>query len=98
MPSSSQPIRSLESLREYVVTTLCDHDLLELGAFPVTERILIRNGKPCGIFFCLYGPRAVKLTAIWETERNSILFYSSTGERFHKTQLAEITEWEPALL
>ncbi len=44
---------------------------------------------PCGIFFCLHGPRDVRLTAIWETERNTILFYGATGERLHKTQLAE---------
>jgi hypothetical protein len=27
------------------------------------------------------------LTAIWETDSNTILFYSSRGERFRKTQL-----------
>jgi hypothetical protein len=29
----------------------------------------------------------VKFSAIWETERNMVLFYSSSGERFQKTQL-----------
>lgn len=47
----------------------------------MTERILVRGGNPCGIFFCVHGPRSVKLTAIWETERNTILFYGSAGER-----------------
>jgi hypothetical protein len=27
------------------------------------------------------------LTAIWETDGNTILFYGSRGERFRKTQL-----------
>ena len=87
MPSSSQRIHNLEGLKQFVVTTLCNHDQLEIGAFPVTQRILVRSGKPCGIFFCLHGPRSVKFTAVWETERNTVLFYGSTGERFMKTQL-----------
>jgi hypothetical protein len=29
----------------------------------------------------------VKFIAIWETERNRVLFYGSNGERFHKAQL-----------
>jgi len=54
----------------------------------MTEQVLLRCGKPCGIFFCLYGPRAVKFTAVWENEQNRILFYGPTGERFHETRLA----------
>ncbi len=53
----------------------------------MTERILTRSGKPCGIYFSLHGPRSVKLTAIWETEKNTVLFYASTGERFGRTSL-----------
>ena len=55
----------------------------------MTERILMRAGKPCGVYFCLHGPRATKFTAIWETERNQVLFYDASGERFQKTQLLE---------
>ena len=87
-------IYSLEELREYVNETLCEHYELQIDAFEMTERILRRAGKPCGIFFCLHGPRAVKFTAIWETDRNCILFYGPTGERFQKTQLAEAPELE----
>ena|SRR3989339_1218440 len=82
-----QQIRSLNELRGYVSDTLCEHNQLQHDAFEMTERVLHRGGKPCGIFFCLHGPRAVKFTAIWETERNQILFYGSTGERFQRTQL-----------
>jgi len=86
-----QPVRipHLNGLREYVYETICRHEQLELGAFQMTERILLRGGRPCGVHFCLHGPRSVKVTAIWETIRNTILFYGSTGERFHKTQLTE---------
>jgi hypothetical protein len=80
-------INDISDLRDFVHTTLCQQNELELGIFPFSERILVRGGRPCGIFFCLYGPRSVKFTAIWETERNSILFYGSSGERVLKTQL-----------
>jgi hypothetical protein len=80
-------ISDLRSLRGYVHQTICEQNELEVGAFAMTERILVRAGKPCGIYFCLHGPRSVKLTAIWETDRNTILFYGSSGERQMRTQL-----------
>ena len=54
----------------------------------------MHGGKPCGMFFCLHGPRSVKLTAIWETQRNTVLFYGSSGERFHKIQLMQAPQLE----
>jgi hypothetical protein len=89
MFTSCPVIQNLDQLREYINKILCEHNQLETNAFPLTERILIRGDRPCGIFFCLHGPRAVKLSAIWETQRNLVLFYGSTGERFHKIQLVE---------
>ena len=50
----------------------------------MTERILLRGGKPCGIYFRLHGPRATQFSAIWETDRNQILFYGSGGERIER--------------
>src|SRR5687768_7243153 len=82
-------IDNLTELRNYVHQTICDQNELELDAFQITERILVRGRKPCGIFFCLHGPRSVKLTAIWETDRNSVLFYNSSGERVLKTVLVQ---------
>ena len=80
-------IENLSDLRQFVHSTICHQNQLEFGAFRMTERIMTRRGKPCGFFFCVHGPRSVKLTAIWETESNSILFYGSAGERLHKAQL-----------
>lgn len=74
-------IEDLDGLRHYVHQTICHYNELEINVFDVTERVLIRKGRPCGIFFCLHGPRSVKLTAIWETDRNTILFYGSAGQR-----------------
>ena len=84
-----QQLHSVNDLREYVNTIICDHYQLQEGVFSITERLLLRGGKPCGIYYCLHGPRATKFTAIWETERNQVLFYGCQGERFLKIQLIE---------
>jgi hypothetical protein len=89
MLTQVQQIDSMDSLREYVIATICDQYQLQFGAYPMTEKTLLRAGKPCGIYFCLHGPRATKFSAIWETGHNQILFYGSGGERFQKTQLVE---------
>jgi len=98
MSADSLQIQNLSVLRNYVHYTLCEQNELELGAFEITERILVRSRKACGIYFCLHGPRSVKLTAIWETERNTILFYASSGERTGKTQLVAAPKLENASL
>jgi hypothetical protein len=95
MLTSIREVYSLEELRDYVNETLCEYHQLQIDAFEMTERILRRAGKPCGVFFCLHGPRTIKFTAIWETDRNCILFYGPTGERFQKTQLVEAPSLEP---
>lgn len=98
MLANSLQIQDLNDLRNYVHHTLCEQNQLEPGAFEVTERILVRGRRPCGVFFCLHGPRSVKLTAIWETERNTILFYGSSGERTHKDHLVQAPKLTPAVI
>jgi hypothetical protein len=93
---SLQHIESIHDLRDYVNTTICNHCQLQEGAFSMTERILLRGGKPCGMYFCLHGPRATKFTAIWESDGNQVLFYGSRGERFLKTQLLDAPTLESA--
>lgn len=97
LANDSLQIRDLCDLRQYVHHTLCEQNELEPGAFDVTEKILVRGQRPCGIFFCVHGPRSVKLTAIWETDRNTILFYNSSGERTHKTRLLQAPKLVEAL-
>jgi hypothetical protein len=89
-------LKGLSDLRQYVYATLCNHHDLVVGAFPMSERILVRSGRPCGVYFCLHGPRNVRLTAIWETDRNSILFYGPGGEKLSKTQLTPVAALVPA--
>jgi hypothetical protein len=78
---------SLEELRDYVNQTLCSREHLEPNAFPLSERLLVQRDKPCGMYFCLHGPRAVKFTAVWDAVRNLVMFYGATGERFQTTRL-----------
>jgi hypothetical protein len=89
-------MQDLEDLRDYVSETICEQNELEPGADHMTERILVRAGRPCGIFYCLHGPRSMKLTAIWETDRNTVLFYDSVGERLDKIQLSQAPSLESA--
>ena len=96
MSTRFQQIDAIHDLREYIIVTLCEHYQLQIGAFQMTERMLVRGGKPCGIHFCLHGPRSMKFSAIWETDHNQILFYGSRGERFQKTQLVEAPRLERA--
>ncbi len=89
MMADNHQIKNLTDLRNFINETICENEQLEPGAFPMTERVLLRSGIPCGIYFCIHGPRSVKFTAIWETDRNSILFYGSDGQRTTRTQLAQ---------
>ena len=97
MSAKSLQLDNLKDLRNYVHETICQLNELRVGAFEFSERILVRGQEACGIFFCLHGPRSVKLTAIWETDRNTILFYSSSGERVCRTQLVQAPALTPAL-
>lgn len=96
MCQSDCQLNNLNELRNYVYETLCLRDNLEPGAFHMSEQVLIRAGKPCGMHFCLHGPRAVMISAIWETKQQTILFYDSTGVRFQRTQLTKLRDLEPA--
>ena len=87
MSDNSPRLETLDHLRNFVYQFLCDFIQLEPGEFRMTEQILTRGGQPCGTVFCLHGPRRMQLTAIWETDQNTILFYNSGGERIHRVRL-----------
>jgi len=89
MSSSSNEIKTIDQLREFVYLTLCEYGHFEPGAFPMSEHILLRSGDPCGMHFCLQGPREVRVSAIWETDGNGVFFYGSDGRRFRKIQLVD---------
>ena len=70
-----------EHLREVIHQTLCDIGQLESSQFPLNERPLTRGGAPCGVLFSVSGPRQVTLTAVWDTMKNKLFLYDSSGNR-----------------
>lgn len=86
--TTTNSVGSLSDLKYFVYQTLCrDHELL-LNEFPTTETILKRgNSDPCGMMFCLHGPREVKISAIWERRTNRVLFYGPNGKRYQQVEL-----------
>jgi len=68
-------------LRQFVQQKLCEIGMLELDQFPMTERKVVKAGQTCGVYFCLHGPRSVKLTAIADFENKSLIYYGSDGVR-----------------
>ena len=80
---------TLDDLRRHVHQALCAHDQLDPGQAPLFEGMVVRRGRPCGLFFHVQGPRLLKSYALWAGEENRILFYNSGGERYAELRLAE---------
>jgi hypothetical protein len=78
-----------DDLRRHVRETLCRHDQLDPTNTPMNQALILRKGRPCGLFFQVQGPRLLKTYAVWAGEENRILFYDSTGMRFAETRLSD---------
>ncbi|MEN1678261.1 MAG: hypothetical protein AAGJ46_01610 [Planctomycetota bacterium] len=77
----------LDEVRDFVKKTLCSRDNLEVGAFAISETPVHRGSAVCGVYFCLHGPRLLRLTAIWDRETGVVLCYGPRGERFLTARL-----------
>jgi hypothetical protein len=80
---------TFEDLRRYVRDTLCAHDHLDPAHTPLRQGVIMRSGRPCGLFFQVQGPRLLKTYAVWAGDEDRILFYDSTGLRFAETRLCD---------
>lgn len=60
---------------------LCEIGHLVPDQFPMTQREVVRGGKTVGVYFCVHGPRSVKLTAICDFARRVVVFYGTDGLR-----------------
>jgi hypothetical protein len=78
---------TLDELRTFVHTTLCDKENLLADQFLLRELPLVTRGKPSGIQFTVKGPRSIRLGAIWASDQNMINFYDTQGERYLKVKL-----------
>lgn len=82
-------LATLEELRGHVHQILCGHDNLEPAETPLLQSVILRRGRPCGLFFQAQGPRLLKTYAIWAGDEGRILFYTCSGDRFAETRLSE---------
>ena len=80
---------TLEDLKNHVHHKLCEPDSLDPAQTPLQHAVITRQGKACGLFFQVQGPRQLKNYAVWAGEENRILFYNSVGERIGETCLSE---------
>ncbi len=81
-----------QRLRRLVYEVLCESNQLKASCYPMTETPVFRRGNPCGILFCLYGPRLLRLTAIWDFTANQLVFYNAAGERYLAIQAPDCPE------
>ncbi len=81
MPRESLQSERVEQVRALVREELCQRNQLERHAFQMTEKVVLKQGKLCGLFFCIHGPRSVRLTALWDVSREAIILYDSLGRR-----------------
>ncbi|MEM9646470.1 MAG: hypothetical protein AAF989_15875 [Planctomycetota bacterium] len=80
----------LKQLTQMVEKQMCEVGHLEPDQFPLTMRDVIRSGRKCGIYFCLHGPRSVKLTAICDFQSKSVMYYGVDGIRVEKMELPRL--------
>ena len=89
-PGEHQPkmiqLPTFEELRRFVLDILCARADLD-NSSPLMESTIFRQGQPCGIEYLLFGPRSVRLSAIWEGPTQRILFYDHNLERFQVTSV-----------
>ncbi len=82
-------IRTIDELRFFVQTTLCQKENLLLEQSKLRQAPLVKQGKLCGFQFSVQGPRQVRLGAVWASDHNDIYFYDTRGNRYHKVHLPE---------
>lgn len=75
-----------------VYDLICRANGLRAGTHPMSVAPVNRAGEPCGAFFCVYGPRHVRLTAIWDCKTNKVLVYGPSGERIRESQFSDSIE------
>jgi hypothetical protein len=87
MHSTVKDVHTLDELRQFIHQTLCEKENLLVHQFRMTEARLTCGNGPCGLQFCLHGPRNVRLVAIWVANQNVVYLYDANGARYAKLRL-----------
>jgi hypothetical protein len=82
-------VPTVEALRNHVLDVLCHHDSLDPAQTPLSQAVIFRRNRPCGLLFEAQGPRLLRTFAVWAGEEDRILFYDSNGARFAESRLAD---------
>jgi len=80
---------AVEELAEFVHSVLCAKDALDMTQTPLFRTPLRRRGRVCGLVFHVEGPRLLRTSAVWSSDDACIIFYDSSGLRFHEVDLSE---------
>ncbi|MBL4883990.1 MAG: hypothetical protein JKY95_05580 [Planctomycetaceae bacterium] len=82
-------------LEQYVHQVLCQKENLIPEQFPLETRTLQRVEKFCGLEFTLYGPRQIRLGAVWAADVNTLYLYDARGRRYETVKLKRRPVAEP---
>ena len=77
----SHPTIAFDQFRLHIEEQLCRIGQLESGQFPLTSREMFRGGESCGFYFCIHGPRSVKLVAVYDRRKQKTIYYGTDGVR-----------------
>ncbi|WP_439630793.1 hypothetical protein [Gemmata sp.] len=89
MPQAVVACAALEDLTAFVRKVLCERDSLDPEQTPLFRTPLRRGGRTCGTVFHVEGPRLLRTSAVWSADEDRVVFYDSTGLRFHEVDLSE---------
>ena len=76
-----------EDLHRYVHGRLCSMENLLEDQFETRQTPILKQGEHCGVQYMLRGPRAVRLAAVWASDRNELYLYDAQGRRAEKISL-----------
>ena len=88
MLEQTATVATLDELRQFIHTKLCEKENLLAEQFRLREAALMMRGRQCGMEFTVKGPRSIRLGAIWASDQSIVNFYDTQGERYLKVKLA----------
>jgi len=80
---------AVEELAALIHSVLCTRDALDPAQTPLYRTPLQKGERQCGIIFHVEGPRLLRTSAVWSADDDRVIFYDSTGLRFHEVRLSE---------
>jgi hypothetical protein len=80
---------AVEELAAFIHQILCTRDDLDPTQTPLFRTPLQKGERVCGLIFHVQGPRLLRTSAVWSADDDRVIFYDSTGLRFHEVRLSE---------